>query len=269
MSERLTAMQSFASNKENHPLHPTQKPTINRSRTLEETIIKDYGDSISATHELKEQETSTNDCLRNHRVNEDLRAKMVDWMIEVLDIFNCSLRTLFLSIRVMDLYFKHEPSTIGVEELHVIGVSCMMIASKYEDIKALDMNTIFFKISHEKLPRAYIVRIEKKILKALDYKLFVPTVIDFLEPVLAETPKYMKNLVYYAAELAQLEPKFAWIKPSLLAQALYFLVFGNFGKAGLGDLVVVEVAAELRGFLNGFELGYQSTFNKYQMKPRF
>jgi uncharacterized ion transporter superfamily protein YfcC len=269
MSESKHSYQGQNFNKENDPSFHAFKSQTTKTRSLEETINQDYGESISLTQELKEQETSTEDCLRNHRINEELRSKMVDWMVEVLDIFGCSLRTLFLSVRLMDLFFKSETSTIGIEELHVVGVTCMMIASKYEDIKALDMNTIFYKIAHERLPKTYIVMIEKKILKVLDYKLFIPTVLDFLEPLVHDAPKHLKNLAYFAAELALIDSRFAWVKPSVIANAVFSVVFGKFhGFAGMQN-EVVDVANRFKVYLNSFDLPYQSSCCKYKMRPRF
>ena len=202
-------------------------------------------------------------------MNEELRSKMVDWMVEVLDIFNCSKRTFFLAVRVMDLFFKTEQSTIGIEELHVIGVACMMIASKYEDIKALDMKTIYYKIAHEKLPKAYIVLIEKKILKVLDYMLFVPTVVDFLEPLLPGYCKADKAQAYLIAELAQLNGSLAWIKPSVLAQAVFFIVSRNLPKDLDSSPEVSSVVEELKDYLRNFNLPYRSSFVKYKGQPLF
>lgn len=269
MSEFKTLNSNDLLNKENS-LHSSNKPSlILRSRTLEEVVSQEYGESISRVQELKESETSTKDCLNLHRVNEDLRSKMVDWMVEVLDIFNCSKRTFFLSVRIMDLFFKTEPSTIGIEELHVIGVACMMIASKYEDIKALDMKTIYYKIAHERLPKAYIVLIEKKILKVLDYKLFVPTVVDFLEPLLAGYCKADKAQAYLIAELAQLNGSFAWIKPSVLSQAVFFIVLRNVANEFESSSEVFVVVEELREYLRSYNLPYKSSFVKYKGQPVF
>lgn len=257
-------------NKENSFSITSKVIPILRSRTLEDIISQEYGESISRAQELKEQETSTKDCLNHHRINDEYRSKMVDWMVEVLDIFNCSKRTFFLSVRIMDLFFKTEQATIGIEELHVIGVACMMIASKYEDIKALDMKTIYYKIAHERLPKAYIVMIEKKILKVLDYKLFIPTVADFLEPLIAGCCKGDKAQAYLIAELAQLSGKFAWIKPSMLAQAVGFIVCREIGRdCRQGNEEVAVVAGELSEFIRNYSLPYKATFTKYETRPLY
>ena len=125
-------------------------------------------------------------------------------MVEVLHIFECSNRTLFLSVRIMDLFFKKESSTLGIEELHVIGVVCMMIASKYEDIKPLNMDTIYYKIGHERLPRYYLINVEKRILQVIEYRVCIPTVMDFLEPLLKNSRECVKCTAMLLAELAQL-----------------------------------------------------------------
>ena len=84
----------------------------------------------------------------------------------------------------MDLFFKKETNTLGIEELHVIGVVCMMIASKYEVIKPLSMNTVYYKIGHERLPKSYLINVEKKVLQVVEYKVCIPTVLDFLAPLI-------------------------------------------------------------------------------------
>ena len=72
-------------------------------------------------------------------------------MIEVLTNFKCDDLTFFLAVSVMDRYFKGCPKTLQVGDLHVIGVTSMFLASKYEDIYPLKMKTVFEKIGHSKL----------------------------------------------------------------------------------------------------------------------
>jgi hypothetical protein len=44
--------------------------------------------------------------LRNHEVDHGLRARMVDWMVEVLTSYKCSNRTFFKTVDLMDRYFQ-------------------------------------------------------------------------------------------------------------------------------------------------------------------
>jgi hypothetical protein len=94
---------------------------------------------------------SITDCLQMHKVTPALRARMTDWMIEVLTNFKCEEQTYFLASSIMDRYFKKKQKSIEIADLHLLGVTCMYIASKYEDIYPLKMSMVYEKIGHKKL----------------------------------------------------------------------------------------------------------------------
>lgn len=106
---------------------------------------------------------------------------MVDWMIEVLTNFKCDDQTFFLAVSLMDRYFKNMPDMKEVSDLHVTGVTCMFIASKYEDIIPLKMKMIFEKIAHKKLPIDKIKSLELDIIKTLNYKIAAPSALEHLK----------------------------------------------------------------------------------------
>ena len=111
---------------------------------------------------------------------------MVDWMIEVLTNFRCDDQTFFLAINLLDRYFKNCMGAKEVSDLHVTGVTTMFIASKFEDIYPLKMKTVFEKIAHKKLDIQKIKTLELEIMRAIDYKIHAPTVLDFLKVYLVE-----------------------------------------------------------------------------------
>jgi len=43
--------------------------------------------------------------LAKHKITENLRARMVDWMVEVLINFKSNDQTFFLSVNLLDRYF--------------------------------------------------------------------------------------------------------------------------------------------------------------------
>ena len=57
----------------------------------------------------------------------------------------------------------------------------MFIASKYEDIYPLKMKMVFEKIAHKKLSIERIKTLELEILKTINYKIAMPTALDFLK----------------------------------------------------------------------------------------
>lgn len=106
---------------------------------------------------------------------------MVDWMIEVLTNFKCDDQTFFLSVSLLDRYFKSKSETREVSDLHIIGVTTMFVASKYEDIYPLKMKMVYEKIAHKKLPMERIKALEMDILKAINYRIAAPTSLEFLK----------------------------------------------------------------------------------------
>ena len=123
---------------------------------------------------------------RHPQLNGSLRARMIDWMIEVLTNFKCDDQTFFLAVGLMDRYFKNCKHVKEVGDLHITGVTCMFMASKYEDIYPLKMKTVFEKIGHQKLDINTIKQLELDIVQTIDYKIHAPTVLDFLKVYLVD-----------------------------------------------------------------------------------
>ena len=114
--------------------------------------------------------------MENHEINGIYRAKMVDWMVEVFSAFQCADQTTFLAVNIMDRYFDalnkkgENQRKIELHELHLTGITCIFMASKYEDVYPLLMKTIFNKVGHQKVPVEAIRAKELEILRALEFK---------------------------------------------------------------------------------------------------
>lgn len=73
----------------------------------------------------------TSNCLDGHDIMPVNRARMVDWMNEVLVNFESDDQTFFYSVSIMDRYFKACQDVQRLSDLHLIGVVAMLIASKF------------------------------------------------------------------------------------------------------------------------------------------
>lgn len=168
-------------------------PTLGMSRQLTTEVERqninvnvEYGDSIANYMRELEVQHLTEDSLFRHKITPALRARMIDWMIEVLTNFKCDDQTFFLAVSLLDRYFKNKSDMREVADLHIIGVTTMFIASKYEDIYPLKMKMVYEKIAHKKLSIDRIKTLELDILKTIKYKIPAPTVLDFLKIYLKE-----------------------------------------------------------------------------------
>jgi hypothetical protein len=144
-------------------------------------LMADYGLEIHNHLKKLELRTKQASFLGKHQISPDYRAKMVDWMVEVLTTFKTSDQTFFLAVNILDRYFKDTDRVLGGGDLHLSGIVCMFIASKYEDVIPLLMRTVINKIGHSKFEVPTIEDKELEILRAIQYKIGSPTVKEFLD----------------------------------------------------------------------------------------
>ena len=90
-------------------------------------------------------------------------------MIEVLSSFSCTAHTFFVAVDIMDRYFEKCSEPKQTKDIHLVGVTCMLIASKLEEIIPFKVKTVVQKMTHEKIPAADILACEFQILQALDF----------------------------------------------------------------------------------------------------
>ena len=150
-------------------------------RLLSKLVRIDYSESILKS--LFDEETINESFLSYHKITDKMRTRMIDWMIEVLSNYKCDESTFFESVNIMDRYFKEcEKKNIILlpQELHLIGIVSMFIASKYQDIYPLRLKIMHEKIAHRKLSCDDIKKKEEEITRFLNYSIGKPTMWDFI-----------------------------------------------------------------------------------------
>ena len=150
-------------------------------------IRDDYSNSIINSL-LKEEEENTN-FLFKHKINEKMRQRMADWMIEVLSNYHCDELTYFESVNIMDRYFKScsiKNIILNPNDLHLIGVTCMFIANKYYDIYPLKLKMVFVFFSHKKLSCQDIKNKEDEIMNSLNFIIGKSNIWEFINCYIEE-----------------------------------------------------------------------------------
>ena len=71
-----------------------------------------------------------------------MRAILVDWIIEVHLKFKLLPETLFITVSLIDRYL--EQTQIKRTNLQLVGVTAMLIASKYEEIYAPEVRDFVY-----------------------------------------------------------------------------------------------------------------------------
>jgi len=108
-------------------------------------------------------------------------------MIEVLCSFNCTPNTYFVAIDIMDSYLARTSRTLETKDIHLVGVTCMLLASKMEEIIPFKVSTVVEKMTHGKMKAKEVVECETDILSTLNFKLLeTPSIFVFVEFLLVK-----------------------------------------------------------------------------------
>ena len=114
-----------------------------------DNLIVSYGADIYNYAKQLEEPLACPNMFKNHKMDEKIRTKMIDWMIEVLYAYKSDNQTLFIAVSVMDIYLQKSPIQLENGSMHLIGVTALYIASKYEDVIPIRMNSVHSKIAHK------------------------------------------------------------------------------------------------------------------------
>ena len=148
-------------------------PLMSPTKKIEDNIKADYFDDINAF--TRKHAAPKPDFLARHQIDEPYRAKMVDWVVEVFTAFKCCDAAFFTAIQTLDRYFASVPKELLSRELHLTGITCMFMASKYDDVKPLLMRTVHSKIGHSKFTEDQFHDKELEILRTLGFHMGVTT----------------------------------------------------------------------------------------------
>lgn len=115
-----------------------------------------------------------------HHFAPNVRERMVDWMIEVFSVYKCDPGTFELAVHIMDCFFSRTKKKLKDEDIHLIGLTCIYISSKVEDIAPLRMSHIVKSIGHNTFNGKTIIKKEREIIKTIDFDLFTAGTYDYI-----------------------------------------------------------------------------------------
>jgi hypothetical protein len=146
---------------------------------LNECLFDKYGPELYENILDLDDNCNLSDILKNHTITPDIRTKMIDWMVEVLWSYRSEPSTFFLASHIMDLFLSLT-SGFNKEDIHLIGIVCIYIASKMEDIVPLRMVNVVKSIGYNYFSEEMIKTAQAHILKTIDYNIIATSSYDFI-----------------------------------------------------------------------------------------
>ena len=134
--------------------------------------------------------------LSKHKISPCIRTRMIDWMLEVLSIFESQDETFFLSVNILDLFLWKTPTVYKNDNMHLMGMAAMFIATKFQEIYPIVMKDFVHRIGHDQFKAQEIKKMECKILNDLNAENLVSTSIyDFCKTYFYDFYYNNKNLI--------------------------------------------------------------------------
>lgn len=120
------------------------------------------------------------------QVTVEMRAILVDWLVDVHFSFELREQTLFLALAYLNEYCA--VAEVTRQDYQLVGVACLWIASKYEEIYPPRMSA-FTQVTDSSYSPAELKAMEGRILLALAFALNRTTPLQILEAVADRWPK--------------------------------------------------------------------------------
>ncbi|XP_066377369.1 cyclin-A2-1-like [Miscanthus floridulus] len=160
-------------------------------------------------------------------ITKGMRGILIDWLVEVSEEYKLVPDTLYLTVYLIDRFLSR--NYIERQRLQLLGITSMLVASKYEEICAPRVEEFCF-ITDNTYTKAEVLKMECQVLNDLGFHLSVPTTKTFLRRFLRAAQASRKTpsmtlgfLANYLAELTLTDYDFLKFLPSLLAASAVFL----------------------------------------------
>lgn len=258
----------------------TSSPNVDGKRRQDPVYCSDMIGEITDTFLQRERSLprNTNYLAAQTEINEKMRLILVDWLVDVALKFKLHAETFFLAVDLMDRYLAVSKTTRS--HLQLVGITCILIAAKYEEIWPPEVKDCI-NISANTYTRDDILKMERAVCAALQFKLTVPTPFPFLARLLdcADADELTRNTAFFFLENAALDYRSLQFLPSQLANASLMLtnvtlkkepwsaVMQHYSKARSGDFK--ECLVKLLEFVHTVPASkYQAIRRKYNV-PKF
>ena len=144
-------------------------------------LYNQYGNEILEYEKIMDKKFRIHSSfIKGKKVTTAIKHRMVDWMLEVFSCLNSEYFVFFRAVDLMDRYLEKSKKNLCDNDIHLIGLTCIYIALKEEDIYPLRLCYIEENIGHSKFTSKEILEVEKDILKDIDFEILNISTYDFI-----------------------------------------------------------------------------------------
>ncbi|XP_030369695.1 G2/mitotic-specific cyclin-B3 [Scaptodrosophila lebanonensis] len=162
-----------------------------------------------------------------------MRTLLVDWMVEVQETFELNHETLYLAVKIVDLYLCRK--VINKERLQLLGAAAFFIACKYDE-RQPPLIDDFLYICDGAYNHNELVKMEMETLRVINFDLGIPLSYRFLRRYArcAKVQMPTLTLARYILELSLMDYATVGFSDSQMAAATLYMALRMHG--GVNEL---------------------------------
>uniref|UniRef100_F1KW10 G2/mitotic-specific cyclin-B3 n=1 Tax=Ascaris suum TaxID=6253 RepID=F1KW10_ASCSU len=192
--------------------------------TNDPNAVSMYAADIFKYYASREKKFRVGDYMKRQRgITKRSRAILADWLVEMQQHLELIHETLYLSTKLMDLFFDRVPN-IATDQLQLIAASALLIASKFEE-RWPPLIEDLVDLCDGAFTRDDLRAMERKMLQAVGFDVGCPLSYSFLRRYSRVCKLDMKllTLARYILETSLMFYEFVAVPESLMAAACLLL----------------------------------------------
>ena len=177
-------------------------------------------------------------------INEQMRAILIDWLVEVHYRFRLKSETLFQTVWIIDTYLSLFQITRA--KLQLLGIASLLISCKSQEIYYPQLNE-FIDITDGAYVKNELIEMEKKVLKVLNFNIVAPTANDFYN-IITKAFGFDQKQFYlgkYFLESSLIDYRMIKYSSSVIGVSCAYIVMKFFGIDNYKILYRNEVVNEI------------------------
>ena len=161
-------------------------------------------------------------------INKEMRAILIDWLIEVHYKANLKIETLYRTIWIIDTFLTY--TIIMRSKLQLLGIASLFIACKYEEVYYPKISSLI-KITNNAYKDEDLLKMEKEVLNTIEFNVCAPTAVQFYQ-IISKFFNFNEEQYYlgeFFLENSLIDYDMISFSPSILALSCIYIVMKYFG----------------------------------------
>lgn len=165
-----------------------------------DSILEQYEHEIMSY--MLKQESKCSFAIKNPEITERCRQELFDELVDVHNLFKLKEQTLMLTFLYVRDYLRG--NFIEKEDLKLVGIVCLWIASKYEEIYPPKTKNFIRAAGNNRTLKDFR-ETEGKIMEYLNFNLVRTTSLELAEPLFKKSSSKFSSLCIYLLQAYELE----------------------------------------------------------------